>query len=158
MRTIVIGLGNPALTDDGVGIKVARAMMNADAPVLPAGVVIEEAYAGGLRLMDAMVGYERAIIVDAMVSGDGAPGTVRRLCVSDLFATRNLACSHDTNLSTALETGKMLGLTLPSEIIIWGINVKDVETFGEELTADVAKAVPVVVKEIFKEIKKEVAI
>lgn len=158
MRTIVIGLGNPVITDDGVGIKAARALKGAHALTLPEGTDIEEAYAGGLGLLDLMEGYERAIIIDAMVTGDKAPGTVQRLCLSELPVTRNIVCSHDTGLTTALEMGRLLGMAVPSEISIWGIEAQDVETFGEELTADVAKAVSVVIAEIFDEIKRGAAI
>jgi len=151
MRTIIIGLGNPIVSDDSVGIKVSRELrghLNAHG-----GIDIAEAYAGGIRLMDAMVGYEKAIIVDAIVTGNGLPGTIHSLSISDLVSTRNIVCTHDTNLLTALEMGKMLGLPLPSEIDIWGIEAMDVETFSEELTEDVAKAVPLVVQKIVADLR-----
>ena len=146
MKTIIIGLGNPILSDDSVGIKVSRELR--DCLSSYDGIDVAEAYAGGIRLMDVMVGYEKAIIVDAMVTGNGLPGTINSLAISDLISTRNIVSTHDTNLATALEMGKMLGLHLPSEIEIWGIEALDVETFSEELTEDVAKAVPIVVEEI----------
>ena len=148
-KTIIIGLGNPILSDDSVGIKVVRElekrMVDSNLQTKHPELYFAEAYAGGLRLMDELVGYERAFIIDAMVTPDGRPGTIRCLSISDLICTRNLVCAHDTNLATALKMGKMLGLQLPSEIRIWGIEAKDVETFGEELTEDVEKAVHIVV-------------
>jgi hydrogenase maturation protease len=148
VKTIIIGLGNPILSDDSVGIKVARILQER----LKDGIDIIEAYAGGMRLMDAMVGYDRAFIVDAMVTEDSMPGAIRSLCLSDLISTRNMLCAHDMNLATAIEMGKMLGLHLPSEIRIWGIEAADVETFSEELTEDVAKAVPAVIEKIMYEL------
>jgi Ni,Fe-hydrogenase maturation factor len=59
---------------------------------------------------------------------------------------------HDTNITTAIEFGKMLGLKLPDDITIVGIEAKDVESFGNELTEDVKKAVPVAVKKVMQEI------
>ncbi len=150
-KTIIIGLGNPIVSDDSVGIRVSRELrerLNGHD-----GIDIAEAYAGGIRLMDVMVGYEKAIIVDAMVTGNGRPGTIHSLSLSDLISTRNIVSTHDTNLSTALEMGKMLGLHLPHEIEIWGIEAMDVETFSEELTEDVAKAVPVVVQRIVDDLR-----
>ena len=104
-------------------------------------VEVIEMYAGGIRLMDAMEGYDRAVIVDALVTGVERPGTVRRLSLSDLVTTRNTLSVHDMDLPMALEMGRMLGVPLPSEIVIWGIEAKDVENFGEELTEEVEASV-----------------
>jgi len=152
MRTIIIGLGNPILSDDSVGIKVARSIREKISP--GDDIDVAEVYAGGIRLMDAMVGYDRAFIVDAMVTGSNAPGTIRSFRLSELISTRNLLCAHDMNLPTAIEMGRMLGMHLPSEIMIWGIEASDVEAFGEELTEDVAKAVPIVIEKIMSDLKK----
>jgi len=176
VKTIIIGLGNPILSDDSVGIKVARILQervkDGTVPDLRTGLpvslgeVVEsglspsaninidvvEIYAGGIRLMDAMVGYERAVIIDAMVTGKVSPGSLQTLPLSALISTRNMACMHDTNISTALELGKMIGLKLPDHISIFGIEAKDVETFSEELTEEVEKAVPEVVENIIKNI------
>lgn len=158
-KTIIIGLGNPILSDDSVGIKVARELISLRiADHVLQDVHITEVYAGGIRLMEELAGYERAFIIDAMVTPDGRPGTIRSLSLSDLISTRNLACTHDMNLPTAFKMGKTLGIRLPSEIRIWGIEAKDVETFGEELTDDVAGALPIVVEKILQEIKAEVKI
>jgi hydrogenase maturation protease len=168
MKTVVIGLGNPILMDDGVGIKVAReikdrlrglslfmdgAARSHRMGTVP-GVTVKEAGAGGMRLMDELIGYERALIVDAMVTGTCKPGTLHELSLSDLVCTRNMVCTHDTNLPTALEMGRMLGLSLPSDIRIWGIEAVEVESFGEELTEEVAAAVPEAVDRIMAEIYK----
>ncbi len=179
MKTIIIGLGNPILSDDSVGIKVARKIKervkDGTVPDLRTGsskalggvvesglspsaninIDIIEAYAGGIRLMDELVGYDRAIIIDAAVTGKNGPGTVYSMPLSDLVSTRNIVCAHDMNLAAAIEMGRMLGLRLPSEVSIWGIEAADVETFGEELTEDVAKAVPLAVERVIEELTNE---
>jgi hydrogenase maturation protease len=156
MKTIVIGLGNPILTDDGAGIRAVRELTerfkDSELQTINSELSFVEAYAGGLSLMYEMAGYDRAIIIDAMVTGNAAPGTVQSLPLSCLISTRNMTCMHDTNILTALEFGRMLGLKLPDEITVFGIEAKDVETFSEDLTEDVAKAVPFVVEKIIEEI------
>lgn len=149
MRAIVIGVGNPLLGDDGVGIHVAREL--AGRLEGHAGVTVTELYAGGLRLMEAMVGFDRALVVDAMVSGSCPPGTVRCFAPDELGATRNLRCAHDTSLPAALAMGKMLGLPLPEEIRVWGVEAVSCEEFGEELTPPVAWTVPELVEELMRE-------
>lgn len=149
-KIAVIGLGNPVLTDDSVGIKVARALAetirNRD------GVDFLEVAAGGLRLMDAMIGYQRVVIIDAMETGMLPAGTIRRLLPGDGVSTKNTASSRDASFAATIELGRRLGLRLPEEISIWGIEAADVDSFGVELTEDVARAVPWVVDEITREL------
>ncbi|MHB8880559.1 MAG: hydrogenase maturation protease [Thermodesulfovibrionales bacterium] len=158
MRTVVIGLGNPLLTDDGVGIRVSRMIRDLLAHQQGCGedgdsIDVREVYAGGIRLMDAMTGYDRACIVDAMVTGRFRPGEVSEFDQAGLCGTRNMVCTHDTNLPTALELGRMLGLHLPSVIKIWGIEACDVTSFSEQLTGEVGCAVPVAVSAILRELR-----
>jgi hydrogenase maturation protease len=148
MRTIVVGLGNPILSDDSVGIKVAELVKQH----IPdnAGVDVTESYAGGLRLMEAIAGYGRAIIVDAMKTGAYPPGTVRSLSLDSLDRTRNTLCTHDGDLATALSLGRDLGLAMPEYVEIIGIEADDVESFSEELTCGVRRALPQAVEEVLR--------
>lgn len=144
MRTVVVGLGNPILSDDGVGIRVAGAVgkLLAGWP----GVEVTEAYAGGLRLMEAIAGYDRAVIVDAMTGGGVPPGTVLTLTAAG--GTRNLFCAHDGDLETSLRLGRELGLPLPAEVEVVGIEAQDVVNFSEELSDAVAAALPAAVARV----------
>ena len=149
--TVVVGLGNPILGDDAVGLHVAQALRAELDGV--AGVEIRELHAGGMRLMDAIAGFERAVIVDAMCTGALRAGSVRRLEVNQLGQARNLASTHDTDLATALELGRTLGLPMPSEVTVFGIEALEVETFGEFLSPDVRRAVPEAVRLIARELR-----
>ncbi len=151
MKTVIIGLGNPIRRDDGVGIMVARAIARLiDNPEID----ITEVYAGGMRLMEAMVGYDRALVIDAMVTGRQRPGEFCKMNHHDLVCTNNLFCSHDGSLESALDVGRLGGLSLPSEIIIWGIEALDVESYSEELTDNVARAVPEAARRIILDLKQ----
>jgi hydrogenase maturation protease len=144
-QTVIIGIGNPLLTDDAVGVQISRRL--ADATAGRPDIDVTELYAGGLRLMEALVGYKRAILVDAMECGQN-PGTVYCLSNRDLLETKNSVCAHDTSLSAALSVGRLSGLPLPDSIEIWGVEPQDLTTFGENLTEAVAQAVPRVVEKI----------
>ncbi len=75
-RTLVLGLGNPILSDDSVGLRVVQELQKI---LLPRkDLVIDEDHWGGLRLMERLAGFDRAIIIDAIQSG-AAPGTIRCL-------------------------------------------------------------------------------
>jgi hydrogenase maturation protease len=138
--TLIVGLGNPLLRDDAVGLRVAR-QVRASLGEREDVEVVEEA-CGGLRLMERMVGFDRAILIDAIRSGR-PPGTVRTLDPRDMH-TQHSASAHDVNLPTALAFGRRTGARLPPDdsLQIIAIEAEDVETFGEDMTAAVEAAVP----------------
>jgi hydrogenase maturation protease len=142
MKTLVIGLGNPILTDDGVGIYTARAVRR----VLPvdATVDVTELAVGGLGLMEAMVGYERVILIDALWSPPDETGEVLQFDAGRLPETLNSASSHDVDLPTALRIGRELGASLPADdhIQIVAVRANDVLDFGDEPTPPVKAAIP----------------
>lgn len=140
MRTLVLGLGNPVLGDDGVGLHVADAVRASLPPGLD--VDVELNYWGGLRLMEQMVGYDRAVIIDAICTRQFAPGTVLRLSPDDM-PTQRSASAHDMTLPTALRLAAEMQLPMPDEIIILAVVVHDVLDFAEQLSPAVAAAVPV---------------
>jgi hydrogenase maturation protease len=148
MRTLVLGLGNPILRDDGVGLRVAQALRLVLANV--PGIEVDENTWGGLRLMERLVGYDRVIVVDAMCTGAPA-GTVRLLSPDDM-PTRRSASPHDTSLPVALELGRRVGLSVPesADITLVGIEALDVDNLGEDLTPEVEAAIPVAVRAIQK--------
>ncbi|MFC1945078.1 hydrogenase maturation protease [Chloroflexota bacterium] len=149
MRTIILGLGNPILSDDGVGLRVAREL---EGRVSGEAVEVVETGMAGLYLLDLMASYDRAIIVDAVQTEGGEPGRVYRLSPEALDVTRNAALPHDVHLATALELGRRLDMPLPREIVIFAIEVADSSTFGEELTPEATEAVPLCVDMIIGEL------
>ena len=140
LKTLVLGLGNPILTDDGVGIYVVRAVA---AQCQRDDVTFAEASVGGLRLLDAIAGYERIIMVDAICTPDGKPGDIHRLHPNDLRASLHSGSTHDLSLPGALALGRGMGMILPDDesISIIAIEVEDVLTFGEECTPVVQAAI-----------------
>jgi hydrogenase maturation protease len=150
-KTLILGLGNPILSDDGVGTAVAREL---ERRIEPQEATVIEASLGGLNLLDLLAGYERVIIIDAIKTGGGRPGTIYRLDPSAITSIRHTGSSHDINLVTALELGKKLKLAMPSKIDIFGIEVAETERFGESCTPVVAAAIPVCVDMILKELVK----
>ena len=139
MTTLILGLGNPLLTDDSVGLHVVRRLRGqiADRP----GVELDEDYCGGLRLMERMIGFDRVILVDAICSG-GEPGAVCVLTLRDL-PTRHSGSSHDADLLTAMALGRQAGAPLPSDknVRLVAIEAADVMTFGEECSLSVQSAI-----------------
>ncbi|HMK08623.1 MAG TPA: hydrogenase maturation protease [Anaerolineales bacterium] len=152
-RTLIIGLGNPILRDDAVGLHVARRVQ--DALPSAAGIEVVQECVGGLRLMERMVGYDRALLIDARRSGR-PPGTVQLLDPLDM-TTQHSASSHDVNLATALAVGRRSGARLPADdqIRIVAVEVEDVETFSETMSPAVEAAVPAAADRVLRVIETE---
>jgi hydrogenase maturation protease len=147
--TVIIGLGNRLLADDGVGIAVANAV--AERLKVRMNLMVTELHTGGMRLMEAMAGFRRAVVVDAMLSG-APPGTVRRFDPDDFITTKNTFSSHDTDFATACDFGRMAGVPLPKQVSFWGIEAREFDLFGERFSDEVGAAIPVAVNRIVAQI------
>jgi hydrogenase maturation protease len=148
MKTLVLGLGNPIVSDDGVGLRVADTLkpLLANCP----DIDVCEDYWGGLRLMERLVGYDRAVIVDAICTGS-PPGTIHHLAPGEI-PTQRSASAHDVNLPTALELGRKAGMPLPpdSRVHLLGIEAADVINFSERCTPAVDAAIPQAVDKVMQ--------
>ncbi len=150
MKTIVLGIGNPILQDDGVGLHVIDTLrQHMNNPL----VTLETASTGGMNLLDMIRGYEKVILIDAVKQKESAPGEVKQFLLSDFHSVHS--CNpHDVSLSEALHLAKQLGEKhLPSKIILIGITVNNTYEFGEHLSSEVASAIPAAVSLVLEELK-----
>ena len=163
MKTLVVGLGNTILTDDGVGIYVAQAAAlewsqrrRSSASALEE-VMFAEASVGGLRLLDVIAGYERVVLVDAIQTAEGRPGEIYRLHPDDLLVSLHAGSTHDLSLPGALALGRQMSAVLPSDenLVIIAIQVEDVLTFGEHCTPEIEAAIPRAVEAVLEELGRE---
>jgi hydrogenase maturation protease len=131
---LVLGLGNPILRDDGVGWRVVEEVRRQWTERHPLERIFDVEFdcisLGGLTLMERLVGYERAVLVDAIQTRDGAPGTVYRLTLEDLP-------------------------TLPAEVIIYAIEAANIWDFGETLSPEVDGSVMVAASAVVEELEEE---
>jgi hydrogenase maturation protease len=149
MKIIVLGVGNPILQDDGVGLHVIEALRK---QVKNPNVTVETATTGGMNLLDMIRGYEKVILIDAVKRQGSPPGEVKRFELSDFHSVHS--CNpHDVSLSEALQLAKQIGETLlPSNIILIGITVHNTYEFGEQLSSTVASAIPIAVTLVLQEL------
>ncbi len=168
MRILVVGLGNPVLRDDAVGVRLARDFRRrwegrlASDPARGGTIdlrFIEECSVGGLTLVEQLVGYDRVFVLDSMRTRGGRPGDWYSFTASALRPTMNLGSIHDVNFATAIELGRRTGLTLPSDerIAIFAIEIEDNLTFDEGMSDALEAAYPRYSEEIFAEIERLLA-
>ncbi len=149
MKTLVLGLGNPILCDDGVGIRVAHEVGN---QLNNPHVTVAETSAAGFSLLDSIVGYDKVIIIDAIQTQKGQAGQIYHMEPEDFSLTKHLSSPHQINLVTALELGEMLNLTMPREISIFAVEAKDITRFSEKCTPEVEQVIPEAVKMVMDEL------
>ncbi len=149
MKTLVLGLGNPILSDDGVGIRVAQEVgEKRNDPQ----VTVAESSLAGMSLLDSIVGYDKVIIIDAIQTKEGNAGQIYRMEPEDFSFAKHLSSPHQINLVTALELGKMLNLAMPQKITVFAVEAKDITNFSEQCTPEVEQAIPEVVKMVLQDL------
>jgi len=152
MKTIILGVGNLILGDDGIGVHVVNELKK---HINSPEITIDEAMTGGMNLLDLLVGYDKAIIIDAIKAENTKNGDVKRISISEL-TTMHSCNPHDVSLTEAIDMAKKLGENrIPKEIVIIGITMKEMPyEFSEKLSKDIEKAVPKAVEMTLNEIKK----
>jgi len=151
MKTLIVGLGNPILGDDGVGWRVVEELRDHLQPGHQGDIQIECFSLGGLSLMERLAGCQRAILIDSMHTGQHADGFVSVFplqALSDPLAGHT-SSAHDTSLLMAIKAGLQLGMDLPETITVVAIEATTVHDFSEELSPAVAAAVPAAVQAVF---------
>lgn len=148
LRTIVLGLGNELLSDDAIGILIARRLQSELGGV--ADVV--ESGLSGLALLDVLLGYDQAIIIDSISTGMDPPGTIIELEPEDLGQV--IAPSpHYTGLPEMIGIARELGLEFPDRIRIFAIKACDLETIGGAISPHIYPSIEKVVERIKKRIQ-----
>jgi hydrogenase maturation protease len=149
---LICGLGNPLLGDDGVGWAIATEIQSRLAaiheylePTQKYQVEIDRLSLGGLSLMERLAGCQKAILIDAIVTGNNPMGTVIHFDMGDLpipLNTGHLSSAHDVSLPTAMDVGRSIGIQLPDQIIIVAVESQITYEFSDKLSSAVAAAVP----------------
>lgn len=151
MKTLVLGMGNPILSDDGVGFYVAEKLKSRLAQ--KADITVMETSQAGMSLLDLLIGFDRAIIIDAIQTVGGEAGQVHVLTLEGLVTTRRTALEHGMSFANIVEFGKMLGMAVPPEIVIFAIEVAEVNIFHERCTPKVRDSIPVCVDMVMKKLE-----
>jgi len=141
ITTLVLGLGNTIMTDDGIGPKVIEQLQQNTG--LPEGVLLLDGGTLGLDLLPRLEGVQRLIIVDAVEIGQLA-GTCVRLAGDDVpMALETKLSPHQMGMKDLLAVARLMG-HLPDEIVLIGVQPACLE-MDTELTPSIAAALPTLV-------------
>jgi len=150
-KTIILGIGNPILGDDGIGIHIVRQLKKELQQ--NSHIVIDEAMTGGMNLLDAIIGYDKAILIDAVILCDEKIGDVKRFELGDL-GTVHSCNPHDVSLFESIKLAESLGeKKVPDEIIIIGIVLHELPLeFSEDLSPLISSSIPKAIQLVLNEI------
>ncbi len=146
MKTLILGMGNLLLCDEGVGVHVARALAQRD---LPPDVAVVEAGTAFLDVLPNIEKADRILLIDAMEAG-GAPGSVYRVPFDQCLHPEMLASLHSFDLSRVLY---MAGSDRTPEVTVFGVEPARIE-WGTELSPVIQQVLPAIEKAVLNEVSR----
>ena len=150
---VVLGLGNPVLRDDAVGLEVANEVERLlGAHPLPGVRVLRSARAG-FELIDLLAGSSHAVIVDCLEALDTVPGTVRRLTLRNFAGSARLVGPHEISIADAFDLARRLNIDMPRKVELLAVEGGDTHTLGEEMTPEVAAAVQPLARAVVRTVR-----
>lgn len=145
---ILIGLGSPIMSDDGIGLLAAQQVHKR-----LSGFDLDITCGGGFEVVDIIQDYGVAVVIDAMVTGRFEPGTLVRLDVDTDITTLRSGPSHALNFVEALEVARSCKTPLPATIVIYAIEVKEVRKVSDNVSKVLLDRLPEMVEEIVQDIE-----
>jgi hydrogenase maturation protease len=147
-KTLILGIGNTLLADEGVGVHVANYL---NQKKLPDFVEVVDGGTGSFVLLGIMQNADRVILIDATIDGE-KPGTIKRLTPKFSKDYPKTLTAHDIGLKDLLDAFYLLG-DIPN-IILYAISIAPLaEGLSLELSSEVEFAIPEIVDQILKEIE-----
>jgi hydrogenase maturation protease len=148
-RTVILGIGNILLSDEGIGVHVANELMQKE---LPPDVSVVEGGTDGFRLLNVITEADRLIVIDAVRGGD-KPGTIYRFDINDV---RNSPAGfktsvHQIGILEVIDLSGLIGKTPHTTVI--GVEPKSLE-MGLELSPEIMEKVPRVLELVLEELNK----
>ncbi|NOZ45688.1 MAG: hydrogenase maturation protease [Chlorobi bacterium] len=143
-KTLILGLGNILMKDEGVGVRVVERI---DKSKLPDNVDVIDGGTGGFHLLHLFSDYEKFVLIDATLTKDKV-GNVR--VIKPKFASDfpNSLTSHDIGLRDLMQSAELLGDLPDIDLIV--VDIMDCQTVNMELSEEVEKSIPEVHKKIFE--------
>ena len=144
--TVVLGLGNPILGDDGVGCWVAELLKTELRRF--SNVTVISTFLSPIRLVDQISGHENLIIIDSVFSQRAEPGTLMR--VDFPFKDGNPLRSHGMSISSLNEVGQAVGLPMPARTVYYGIEIEPPKVYSSSLSPMMESRLPAIVRELIE--------
>ncbi len=150
MKTVVVGIGSPVLTDGRAPLTVIRSLLESTGDAKNTHFVTISA--GGIDLLSELEGYSRAIIVAAFSGGGdrrvSVGETVIEMSINGSDGTAALPGDHGIEVTDVLALGKQCGYPTPETVVVIGFYGANVHSLGEQVSDEVAEAVKKVTQRV----------
>ena len=122
---VVLGLGNPLMADEGIGVHLIE-KLTARAEQVP-DVDFVDAGTGGMAVLHLIDGRRKAVFIDCAFMGQ-EPGTLRRFTPEEVRSAKVLAHQslHEADLLRIISLAEQLG-QCPEQVVIFGVEPQVVE-------------------------------
>lgn len=144
-----MGIGNPILSDDSVGLRVVDKIEEILSPNYH--IDFYKLALSGIALLDIISGYNHLILIDVIKTGKDEVGTLNKYEVSDFKDSIHLSSPHQLNFPTVIKLARKTGIPIPDKIDIFTIEVDNIYTISEECSPTIKKKIPEIAGEIIKQ-------
>ncbi len=132
-KMLIMGFGSSILTDDGVGLKIAE-QLSKDLDSKLFDFKTENLIS--LETIEALTGYKKIIIIDAVSKSEERIGQVSKYLLQDFKSSLHLFNIHDLSIHHLKELANYLSCEITTDIFVVTINVKEKEEFSSSLSSD----------------------
>lgn len=149
-RILILGAGNPILSDDSTGLKIIDeldGMLNSRCK----NIHLKKSVESGIALLDIISGYDRLIFIDSIKTGKDEIGTLTKHNLSDFKNSIYISNPHRLNLPSVIELAKKTGISIPEKIDIFTVEVDDTLTISTECTEKINENIPEIARQIISQ-------
>lgn len=133
---LVYGIGNPILSDDGIGPRVVEYLQE---NFYSTEIKYYTGMVGGLEILEQIEDHDTVVFVDAIKTKHGIPGDVYFFSLEDFKETLHLSNLHDVSFLTAIDMGRKMGMNIPSKIYIIAVEIVEDMVFSNNFTPIIEK-------------------
>ncbi len=130
-KTIVIGLGNEILTDDGIGSRIVRDLKKFFEDF---GIDHYTTPEGSLDLLEEIKGYDNLVVIDANITNDKNPGDICIMSFPLNELTLHLSGLHDVDFNDMISLSRRLDIKVPDRISVLSVEIVEDKVFNKDLS------------------------
>ena len=145
--TFVLGMGNPILGDDGVGCRIASEI---DDRLKPGTATVFSTSFSLVRIVDEIANHDKLIAIDSITTGEHPPGTLLEIEILDEQYEHAPISQLHFSIGSLIDMGGRLGLNMPEEIVIYGVEIEPALEFKDTFSPIIEKKLPEYINEILE--------
>lgn len=153
-KIVVLGVGNELLSDEGIGVHVAKEIQKKK--IFSPEIEVMEGGTDGFGLINIITDTDRLIVIDSL-KGGSEPGTIYKFDIEDAPGTPDIfkTSVHQIGILEVINLSSLIGKTPVTTVI--GVEPKSIST-GMELSEEVKAKIPRVIELVRDEVEKSMTL